>query len=64
MGPVEAAEFPHEWRAEVLAKPPLIAPAQQFVYPQKIAGEEDALARGEYFTHEQIGERLQRFLQS
>jgi hypothetical protein len=46
MGPVEAAEFPHEWRAEVLAKPPLIAPARQFVYPQKIAGEEDALARG------------------
>ena len=39
-------EFPHEWRAEVLAKPPLIAPARQFIYPQKVAGEEDALARG------------------
>jgi hypothetical protein len=46
MGPVKAAEFPHQWRAEVLAKPPLIAPARQFVYPQQIAGEEDALARG------------------
>jgi hypothetical protein len=39
-------EFPHEWRAEVLAKPPLIAPARQFTYPQQIAGEEDAMARG------------------
>ncbi len=24
---------------------------------------EDALERGEYFTHEQVGERLRRFLQ-
>lgn len=39
-------EFPHEWRAEVLAKPPLIAPARQFTYPRNVAGEEDALARG------------------
>lgn len=39
-------EFPHDWRAEVLAKPPLIAPARQFTYPQQIAGEEDAMARG------------------
>lgn len=39
-------EFPHAWRAEVLAQPPLIAPARQFVYPRQIAGEEDALARG------------------
>jgi hypothetical protein len=39
-------EFPHEWRAEVLAKPPLIAPARQFTYPQQVAGEEDAMARG------------------
>jgi hypothetical protein len=46
VGPVEAAQFPHEWRAEVLAKPPLIAPARRYVYPRKIAGEEDALARG------------------
>ena len=34
------------WRAEVLAGPPLIAPARQFVYPRMVAGEEDALARG------------------
>jgi hypothetical protein len=39
-------EFPHQWRAEVLAAPPLIAPARQFVYPTQIAGEEDAMARG------------------
>lgn len=39
-------EFPHDWRAEVLTKPPLIAPARQFTYPQQIAGEEDAMARG------------------
>jgi hypothetical protein len=39
-------EFPHNWRAEVLAKPPLIAPVRQFTYPRQVAGEEDALARG------------------
>jgi hypothetical protein len=38
--------FPHTWSAEILPRPPLIAPARQFVYPQQIAGEEDALARG------------------
>ena len=34
------------WTAEVLTQPPLIAPARHFTYPQQIAGEEDALARG------------------
>lgn len=34
------------WRAEVLARPPMIAPARQFTYPLAVAGEEDALARG------------------
>lgn len=38
--------FPHSWRAEVLRTPPLIAPARQFVYPQNVPGEEDALSRG------------------
>jgi hypothetical protein len=38
--------FSQNWSAEVLKTPPLIAPARQFVYPQQIAGEEDALARG------------------
>jgi hypothetical protein len=42
----DALSFPHDWRAEALAQPPLIAPARQFTYPQKIAGEEDAMARG------------------
>jgi len=38
--------FAQSWTAEILTKPPLIAPARQFIYPQQIAGEEDALARG------------------
>ncbi|CAN5526086.1 hypothetical protein BH10ACI4_BH10ACI4_23590 [soil metagenome] len=38
--------FPHSWRVELLNAPPMIAPARQFTYPQQIAGEEDALARG------------------
>ena len=39
-------EFDRDWSAEVLAGPPLIAPARQYVWPRNIAGEEDALARG------------------
>jgi hypothetical protein len=42
----DAKEFPHNWSVEVLRTPPLIAPARQFIYPQQIPGEEDALARG------------------
>jgi hypothetical protein len=38
--------FTQSWTAEVLATPPMIAPVRQFTYPQQIAGEEDALARG------------------
>ncbi len=38
--------FPQTWTAEVLTAPPLIAPARQFMYPLRIAGEEDALQRG------------------
>ena len=38
--------FPRTWQAELLSRPPLIAPARQYVYPQRIAGEEDTLARG------------------
>ena len=38
--------FPHSWTADVLTTAPMIAPARQFTYPQQIAGEEDALARG------------------
>jgi len=34
------------WTAEVLTRRPMIAPARHFTYPQQIAGEEDALARG------------------
>ncbi len=41
-----AHNFQHDWRAETLKTPPLIAPARQFTYPQHIAGEEDAMARG------------------
>jgi hypothetical protein len=42
----DAQEFSHDWTVEILKTPPLIAPARQFTYPQQIAGEEDALARG------------------
>ena len=42
----DALSFSHNWRAEVLAKAPLIAPARQFTYPRQVAGEEDALVRG------------------
>jgi hypothetical protein len=38
--------FAREWRAEVLAGAPLIAPARQFTYPRQVAGEEDAMTRG------------------
>lgn len=41
-----ALDFPHTWDASILRTAPLIAPARQFTYPQQIAGEEDALARG------------------
>jgi hypothetical protein len=42
----DAERFAQNWTAEILKTAPLIAPARQFVYPQQIAGEEDALARG------------------
>lgn len=42
----ETERFPHNWSVEILKAPPLIAPARQFIYPQQITGEEDALARG------------------
>lgn len=38
--------FPKTWNANILTAPPLIAPARQFVYPQRVPGEDDALARG------------------
>lgn len=44
--PTPKESFAQDWNAEVLTKPPLIAPARQFIYPQQIAGEEDALTRG------------------
>jgi hypothetical protein len=43
---VVSTAFAQDWSAEILTKPPMIAPARQFIYPQQIAGEEDALARG------------------
>ena len=38
--------FPHTWHARILTAPPLIAPARQYIYPQRIQGEEDAMNRG------------------
>jgi hypothetical protein len=41
-----ASAFPQDWRAGILDRPPLIAPARSFIYPRDVAGEADALARG------------------
>jgi hypothetical protein len=38
--------FERGWTAEILHGPPLIAPARSYVWPMRIEGEEDALARG------------------
>jgi hypothetical protein len=40
------SDFPHSWTARILTAPPLIAPVRQYVYPQYIPGEEDAMGRG------------------
>jgi hypothetical protein len=40
------SSFPRSWTVEVLQSPPLITPARHYTYPRKIAGEEEALARG------------------
>src|SRR5260370_42447603 len=42
----DGREYSDNWSVEILKVPPLMAPERQFAYPQKIAGEEDALARG------------------
>ena len=39
-------EFKRNWTAERLVKPPLITPARSYIWPMRIAGEEEALARG------------------
>ena len=39
-------DFPHDWSATVLAAPPMIRPARQYMFPQTIAGEEEAMSRG------------------
>jgi hypothetical protein len=38
--------FERAWTAEVLKGAPLIAPARSYIWPMRIEGEEDALARG------------------
>lgn len=43
-------DFPAAWTAELLAAAPPILPAQHFVYPRAIAGEEQALSRGALFV--------------
>ena len=40
------SHFASSWTATVLRRPPLIAPARQFIYPHPVPGEEDALERG------------------
>ena len=39
-------DFVGGWTAELLKEAPMIAPARVYVWPMRIAGEEDALARG------------------
>ena len=46
----EINSFPHDWSAQILTAPPLIAPARSYIYPQQIAGEEDSLNRGALHT--------------
>lgn len=41
--------FAQSWTAEVLTRPPMIAPVRKFTYPLHIVGEEDAMARGALF---------------
>ncbi len=40
------AGFLYNWTANMLSKPPLIAPARQYTYPMRVPGEEDAMNRG------------------
>lgn len=46
MSDLASAWTPRTWTARILAAPPLIAPARQFVYPLYVPGEEDAMSRG------------------
>lgn len=46
MAPEIHLDFPTTWTAQILAAPPLIAPARQFVYPLFVPGEQDAMNRG------------------
>lgn len=43
---MSVAGFQASWTVEILTAPPMIAPARQVVWPQRVPGEEDALARG------------------
>jgi hypothetical protein len=40
------ATFAHNWKAEILERPPLIAPSRQFVYPQAV----EEIERGALFV--------------
>lgn len=51
MTPTLHTPFPATWTAEILERPPLIAPARHFIYPEPVPGEEDALARGALLLH-------------
>jgi len=39
-------DFLHDWLATILAAPPMIRPARQYMFPQTVAGEEEAMSRG------------------
>lgn len=41
-----APAFRSDWSATILPAPPLILPARNYIWPMRIAGEEEALTRG------------------
>jgi hypothetical protein len=47
--------FAQEWTAEILSAAPMIAPARQFVYPMRVPGEEEAMARGSMWVRVRPG---------
>lgn len=46
---IHVDSFPHTWTAKLSRDAPLITPARHFIYPQQVAGEEEALGRGALF---------------
>jgi predicted transcriptional regulator len=56
---IQNGRKPHEFVQDVVAR--YLDEEDRFV--EAVKRGEDALERGDYLTHEQVGERLRRFLQ-